>query len=417
VYDCGGSSKKLVGAQIDRLISEIAPAAVDAVFLSHLDQDHVKGFEELCSKLKDEERNVKAVFLPYLGAAELAAHLAGILSRTFLLKHYFLWNDGVADAYLDPSAWFGERGVEIVYLVGGAESSSTEFDFVPSDPELPPSTSEGLGEELPPLDIPDVESTPAGKPFESSGPGQKANVRHVNPGHGQILKAPSIALSWLLLPYCHPINDHWLKVFKEEVVRRFGLKGETSIDLSFLKDTLRTPWKRTKLKQCYNYTQKLRSGNSDHNTLSLSLYSGLHPGVEMSHHVEGFYWCSSQQQIIHGRSFFHTWKEAAWIGTGDAKLKDKSIRDKWKNFFSPIMEQLVTLILPHHGSRFSFDESILDSHSLKFCVAASNPQHKRYRHPHSQVVDAVGRHGKDLISVTKDQRSRFIEGMYWKRWR
>lgn len=43
-------------------------------------------------------------------------------------------------------------------------------------------------------------------------------------------------------------------------------------------------------------------------------------------------------------------------------------------------------------------------------IAASNPDHQKYRHPHRQVVDIAARYGK-VHNVNLDWRSMFEESV------
>jgi hypothetical protein len=77
VYDIGARPKKdLAIAAVDRFIkrlNELEVERVNYVILSHIDEDHVNGFEALMIKLRAEGIAVGTVMLPWLSAAEKLA--------------------------------------------------------------------------------------------------------------------------------------------------------------------------------------------------------------------------------------------------------------------------------------------------------------------------------------------------------
>ncbi|QAB14425.1 MBL fold metallo-hydrolase [Hydrogenovibrio thermophilus] len=69
VYDCGGSSGKIVKDEIDRKYRK--NEQIDAVFISHFHQDHINGLEYLLSRC-----DVKKVFIPSLTDSLKALYVA-----------------------------------------------------------------------------------------------------------------------------------------------------------------------------------------------------------------------------------------------------------------------------------------------------------------------------------------------------
>lgn len=59
VFDCGGNSKKFMKEYMDSFLPSDKKAIIEAVFISHLHNDHINGLEYLLRKA-----NVKKIFLP-----------------------------------------------------------------------------------------------------------------------------------------------------------------------------------------------------------------------------------------------------------------------------------------------------------------------------------------------------------------
>ena len=59
VYDCGALDQKVLRSEIDLLSGEYS--SINALFLSHLDHDHVSGLDYLLAKIK-----VQTIYIPYI---------------------------------------------------------------------------------------------------------------------------------------------------------------------------------------------------------------------------------------------------------------------------------------------------------------------------------------------------------------
>ena len=106
VYDCGSDDREDLGEAIDNYKTQTS--RVDALFVSHLDNDHISGLDRLLSAVK-----VHTVYVPYVNEVVLVleliqAELDGAISVSLI------------EASMDPVNWFRNRGVERV--VGVRES-------------------------------------------------------------------------------------------------------------------------------------------------------------------------------------------------------------------------------------------------------------------------------------------------------
>ena len=103
VYDCGATRQNVVKEAID--FYRIGHRHVDALFVSHLHEDHVSGNDRLLGAV-----SVGAVYIPYsddlLPVLDvIEADLEGVLTASYV------------EAKIDPESWFGRRGVSRVVRV------------------------------------------------------------------------------------------------------------------------------------------------------------------------------------------------------------------------------------------------------------------------------------------------------------
>ena len=119
-------------------------------------------------------------------------------------------------------------------------------------------------------------------------------------------------------------------------------------------------------------------------------------------------------------------RAVGWVHTGDANFTDEArLKDFLDHYITEISLTSV-LVLPHHGSRRSFDPAMLRLRELAACLAKptmflapAKPQGK-YRHPDGDVVHTCYQLG-NLTIVDEDAASYYSEsattvwpwGPYW----
>ncbi|MHC4454522.1 MAG: MBL fold metallo-hydrolase, partial [Planctomycetota bacterium] len=99
VYDCGSNNLNPLRQSIRQL--DPNNNLIDALFISHLDSDHVNGIDFLCSSCG---YSVDTVYLPYLSIIDCL-----IIIGASLANDSFTWN--LAEAVINPRKWFKQRGV------------------------------------------------------------------------------------------------------------------------------------------------------------------------------------------------------------------------------------------------------------------------------------------------------------------
>lgn len=343
VYDCGSN-------QQDRLSEEILSVAdrgaIDLMFLSHLDSDHVNGVDRLLAATTVEE-----VVLPYLNAVDYAVAViqdieAGTLSGTFL------------EFVADPVKWLIGRGIRKVSFVrvGGGDKSLGEM--------LSDAEQEGPGDR--------------GADGIWYGWSSAIKSRSLKNGVAQEIEAGSTAsiyldghrIDWLLAPYVHAPTRQQMQDFIDALRTALGsrLTRHAVVRLA------RSQTGRALLKRCY------RSFGYVHNKVSMALYSGpRQPSGNRLSQVP--FDCSDIESFCDQR-------EIGWLATGDAELGTKTRLQALLHHYDGVRARVGVLALPHHGACSNFSPQLLvDLPRLHTCIAAAG--RNRHGHPSSSVAAAV----------------------------
>ena len=101
----------------------------------------------------------------------------------------------------------------------------------------------------------------------------------------------------------------------------------------------------------------------------------------------------------------------AWLATGDADLKVKKRRAAFLHHYRNLLDEVVTLTVPHHGSEGNFDPELVTKVEPDFCVAAADAFGK-WRHPGTKVVQAIASEGRFLSVVTSQKASKVTEQVH-----
>lgn len=366
VYDCGSVQISTLHSEINRVRS----ARFNALFLSHLDSDHVIGVDNLLGLAEAAE-----VVLPYLSDDDWALHLAAGITDGSLTGSFI-------DLAEDPAGWFGRRGVDrVTYVRTGLD---TDEDPLGPDPVEPgaPETGE-LSRELR-IKLRWTRHEQASSAI--SGGAGRAQVAVAPAGAVAMLAGTGGALNWILSPFAFPPSSAKMKAFSAELAKRFG-KGLSARQYA---DAARTGKGRAKLRACYDAVWKT------HNLHSMALYSGpAAPPVDKVHYTA---W--------HG-SFVHRIIHPGWVSTGDFDTSVKVRRDRLVRFYARYAWMVGQLGLPHHGSDLSFDAAILAAFpNLASAIAAVGPN--GHGHPGLAVQASIAAvAGLDFRRVDENPSSRY----------
>lgn len=105
VYDCGSEYPEPLKRAITNYIDELSGDTINALFVSHLDYDHVSGLDQLLLFSKAD-----VAVLPYLSPASRLIMVAKATDRGSLDSTYL-------NLLCDPTGWLVSRGVQQVIYV------------------------------------------------------------------------------------------------------------------------------------------------------------------------------------------------------------------------------------------------------------------------------------------------------------
>ena len=384
VYDCGGAR---VRERVHEYLTVSVDKRIDALFVSHLHHDHVGGLDYL---LPDVE--LGSVFLPYLTDDEL------------ILLAIEAVESGEADSvYLsllrDPVAWFRDRGAKRVIEIRGGESERPVELPTPNPGDLD-QDNEAVPDRL---DI--FPYRPDGSAWDV---GEKPRWGRT---HDRVLvdDVPFCLTRWQLpvwwlVPYVQKAPENRLNGFVRDVR---NILGEDNFRAMLRKDKRQFFWRfcladrdfRRSLRNAYR--RSFRSIN----TTSLCLYSGASVNREPT-----VFWPrqkSTGTRAPLGGGFCSPDGRHAWLGTGDAVLGDGHAVDQMRLHLETLLGNVLTMSIPHHGSRDNAGPELLDAVGPIMGVVtcrAGDPLH-----PHPSLVNEIDGSGCDLVVVNVDGRSHYEE--------
>lgn len=379
VYDCGARNV----SNLEPIVAAYARRVprIDALFVSHLDGDHVDGLDTLLARL-----NATTVYLPYLSASQRLLALAEAEAEDRRLTASFV------QVQFDPASWFGGRGVERVVFVRNGDGT----DLFDGDEEPSPKSSprEGL-REAGGLTLDEQSRI---RLIAGGQPGRAALLEMQIDSHIAVTSGGA-SVDWILRPYVPRVSDARAEQFEKKVLIALGRAPSDAIDAAALEALLKTPEGRRKLRQCYDAILT-DGGGEKHNAVSMSLYSG--PASDSN------LWELETRSDSGVTGVYGNWTTVGWIGSGDAKLKSRNPRQKWRSYYRAELARTMTLLLPHHGSKANFHADLL-RYPLNICIASADERDEGYRHPSAEVVEAIEDADYLLAHVTKRLGSRFRE--------
>lgn len=353
VYDCGSQNKTALTRSVNAMVRR--HPGIDALFVSHLHNDHVNGLDQLLGSVR-----ANTVFIPHLRIGATIADLV-VAAADGALSHSLI------EASLDPEGWFGQRGVSRVVRVQPLQPGE-----VPPADARPDGSSEG-GE--PPYH--EISWKP--QAYSDEDADTPADLETMESGRMLAPDSGSMALDWVLVPHVDPEPQADLTRFETEIAKVLGLLDIRKLTIQQLAGSLRDAKRRNELRRCYT-----NCFGANHNRVSMSVYSGPKSAPEEQHwNYFPEYWF---------RELFHWRGAAGWIGTGDAELKDDQVRNAWQRSYSFFLANLSTLLLPHHGSDRNFSAELLNYPRLANCIASAGDP-SRYPHPGVEVIESV-RHAR-----------------------
>lgn len=406
VYDCG--SQQMFATQRAAAIAEyrdrIGDSPLDILFLSHAHADHVNGVPDLLDAL-----DVGTIVIPLLGIYERLVAFARSLA------HYDRPEGFFEDWTVDPVEAVAGQGAGRVVVVrpsgsgaappyaGPAFDPDGESNLEPDwDPEREPRDWDDLVEAS---DIRDRAGTR--RPWDLVGPG---GINYRPPagafGTTQVIEIPDTVgirprlaagtSPWILATHISPSLFAKRKAFFDALAFETGWNRST-IETKLLDvHELR----RLVVDEPRTLLAAYRVVRSDINLTSMSLYSGPYAKTRRARCWAGRSWPNTE---YHWRGSLR-----GWLGTGDARLSARGHRRALLEHLEPLLPNVQTATLAHHGADNGFSEELLASIPARYWVAPAAPYHN-WQHPHPDVERAVEHAGRHVVRVDEHRRSVFEE--------
>lgn len=331
IYDCGSlTNSKFVNQQIRKNYAK--GEIIHAVFLSHLDEDHINGLPYLLQYC-----NVKNIFLPLL--AEEA--------REYLKIYNMIYSKG-------------------------SHPFSVSFAVNPYQ------TIENLNLSDPPhiyIITPFTKpSTPEEKQFYNIDDTNKKNITYVSSGENIISRFSSnidyVNLIWQYIPFNFR-QDTRIDELKRNLKKVFG-KVPTADELA---NMLKEEKNIKKIKKAYSNL------HGSFNTNSMVVYSG--PALKKITDIINCLLLTYSLPSIHKNILAYS-SGCLYMGDYDA-----SGTQKWKelqNAMSAYWSEIGLIQIPHHGSSHNFNPKLIRS-NCQYIISAGT--RNRFRHPHEHVLKSL----------------------------
>lgn len=362
VFDCGTLSKGPGGESnvdfIGRHINNYHPqnGVIDALFISHLDGDHVNGAAQLCTRKK-----VKRIFLPYFSQDELALFVANQLVNNDASA---LGPSGLA---LITNALKGGGFIDAdVTLIGAPEPNRN------GDGDVAPQTANQTQITL------DELTTNGPRPI---GP--------FLPGQVQLSLSFGSPIPWVLIPWSYKQSPTGLSTLLASVPilqKLIASKSITASDIEQIADKDKAEIRKA-------LTELIQKAGgiyaTDFNAPSICLYSG--PPEDLEDHVKFHY---SQRGTTHSSAQNDP---PGWLTTGDAILSKYEL--EFMDVFKEALKRTGTYVLPHHGAKKNHSAELISRARGRFALICA--KHGSEDHPYKEVLATVANYGDDHRILTQ----------------
>lgn len=403
VVDCGAMSKYEAArnACIDSYVALGGEEGgeLDYLFITHAHGDHLNGVTRLLDAANG--LRVKVIVMPLLNVEDRLISYARTASVDPKAAANGFYRSFIADPVKAVSRFGPEQIIQVRPGDDGGRApfslpdSGQDFDdpFARSNEPAPrmPLKMVGTGK------VQRAKSPASSKTAEAKA---KAQVWIADDSLGFVYTGSASSAIWLLAPYVDPRVEDDAGAFMDALaVERKTTVAELQV------------W----LKKTSNLTLLMTHGladlvaayhavNKDLNVTSLSLYSGPLPEDLLKPPVTHM-----KLSFFAGAVKWNNFPErCAWLGTGDAALKQVARRTAFFEHYGQLLDQVYTFVLPHHGSEGNFDVDLLKRIPAIFCIAAAD-KYQKWRHPGTAVVQAVASEGRFLSVVTAAEVSQVTE--------
>lgn len=386
IYDCGSTtSVKLVNDQIEKTFDQ--GETIHALFISHLDKDHINGIESLIKYC-----NVERIFFP----------LISNLNKLLLLKEFN--EEGFEDNFTYK---FINNPKRAIADIENGETRKPQLIAIKAvSPDIDNNSNNVFN-----LDD-NSQTSSEEEPFDLSIPS------------GSIIKKTSLPKfhgEWVYVPFNFDQNKR-----KEELKTILSKSGITVINEEFIQNgkTL-SPTDAIKLtKDAYNLIPGKRNGNS------MTVFSGLSNtnssvnGIIYFHKLDKRFskrWLdyllndfvdsydiiyNIHRRLLVSFMFENMNRGSGCLYTGDYDASSDANFDALKNHYKNYWSTITCFQVPHHGSKKNFNTGFVEQNKVYFVSAG---MHNRYGHPSAELIKYIHKKRGYPFIITEDDSSYLMQ--------
>lgn len=365
IYDCGGNSKALMESYLEHYFSksirlekkdnnteEKDNKTIDAVFISHMHDDHVNGLEYLLNNF-----NIRFLFLPQLEKSELL--------EAFIYNYVYhkesVGNTLISDLYGDVNnRFYLNTNTRIIKVSPQDENSdfrlsseindSKDFNILINEE----SVDYFFGVEKKPVLQPGAKVYFCGE--------------------------------WLFIPFHSPIKQKLIKEkgeFYEFFKKSLNIRDFEVDNFKHIVDKL------TK-KRCKEVYEEYFGTN--HNAYSMTLFSGAVPeSIKCYITKMEYYRCYSCYPFMP-----HDIPNCLYLG--DFETQEDLHLKGLRTFYNPLWKTITRLQVPHHGSSFNHSSELYTGDIVQGYISVG--EGNKYYHPDINTLIDMKMKGCEPIIVT-----------------
>lgn len=381
-YDCGTTSApRLINEAIDEFVEMVGPARrIDLLVLSHFDRDHISGVGDLIGRF-----HIGTLLLPYMRLEQLlvAAFSEGVDS-----------SDPLMDFFINPVGYLGSADGPGIERIAFVQSSGGEGP--------PPSNGQTTDSPLPgdgpvELVISEDRDFPDGAQDWLSRRSEKA-ARTPAPIFLRRSSAVTVLGLWEFVPYNDDID---FKLPEEFIAQIEHLKGKL-LEPSSIRG------RNGVLRQLREaYDKSFGDSSEERNGISLFLYAGpiysscQHTALRGSSQFPYYYFPGRHWR---GANFLRGNRaRCSLLYTGDGYLDSPDKLDRLLGYMRrERIEHVGVFQVMHHGSESNWFKGVAAQMAPLFSVFSSDPEHKKFGHPHSSVLRDFWPYGPVQVDKTSD---------------
>ena len=390
IYDCGSTtSVKLVNDQIEKTFDR--GETIHALFISHLDKDHINGIESLIKYC-----NVERIFFP----------LISNLNKLLLLKEFN--EEGFKDNFTYK---FINNPKRAIADIENGETRKPQLIAIKAvSPDID-NNNNNNNDNVFNLDD-NSQTSSEEEPFDLSIPS------------GSIIKKTSLLKfhdEWIYVPFNFDQNKR-----KKELETILSKSGITVINEEFIQNgkTL-SPTDAIKLtKDAYNLIPGKLNGNS------MTVFSGLSNtnssvnGLIYFHKLDKRFskrWLNYllndfvdfydiiyniNRRLLVSFMFENMNRGSGCLYTGDYDASSDANFDALKNHYKNYWSTITCFQVPHHGSKKNFNTGFVEHNKVYFVSAG---MHNRYGHPSAEVIKYIHKKRGYPFIITEDDSSYLMQ--------